>query len=260
MPPVSGIPTDEAGWKALIRSGQPPGWRLLAEASGGKVWKREGVLAAIVPATPERSLFNSVFYRHPSAILNQLDQVTAAYEDAGIRAWTVWVPKGHRGVTAALERAGHKLDAEPRDMAMALSELREPDTDPELEVTEREDYEAMARINEVAYGYPEGEFAVVAQTKVPGMRIYFGRLDGADACTLAIGPYRSDAIVAWVAVLPEARGRGIAGSVLSQALIDAREAGLETTTLQATRLGYPVYARLGFRDYDTVQMWELRKD
>jgi GNAT superfamily N-acetyltransferase len=257
---MSAIPTDDAGWRKLIRSGQPPGWRMLAEASGGEVWKGESVLAAIVPATPERSLFNSVFYRNPSAILNQLDRVAAAYEEAGIRAWTVWVPKAHRGVAKALERAGHKLDAEPRDMAMALSDLREHEPDPELEIVEREDYEAMARINEVAYGYPEGEFAVVAQTKIPGMRLYFGRLDGADACTLAIGPYRSDAIVAWVAVLPEARGRGLSGKVLSRALVDAREAGLKTTTLQATKLGYPVYAKLGYRDYDTVQMWELRKE
>jgi GNAT superfamily N-acetyltransferase len=256
---MSGIPTDDAGWRVLIRAGQPPGWRILAEASGGEVWKREGVLAAIVPVTPERSLFNSVFYRHPSAILNQLDRVAAVYEEAGIRAWTVWVPQAHRGVAAALERAGHKLDAEPRDMAMALSELREPEPDSELEITEREDYEALARINEVAYGFPEGEFDVVAKTKVPGMRLYFGRLDGADACTLAIGPYRSDAIVAWVATLPEARGRGISGRVLARALVDAREAGLETTTLQATKLGYPVYAKLGYREYDTVQMWERRK-
>jgi GNAT superfamily N-acetyltransferase len=255
---MSGTPKDEVGWRDLIRSGQPPGWRVLAEASGGRVWKREGVLAAIVPATPERSLFNSVFYRHPSAIINQLDQVAAVYEEAGIKAWTVWVPKAHRAVAATLERSGHKLDAEPRDMGMALGELREPDPDPELEITEREDYEAMARINEVAYGYPEGEFEVVAQTKMPEMRLYFGRLDGEDACTLAIAPYRSDAIVAWVATLPEARGRGISGRVLSRALLNAQEAGLETSTLQATKLGYPVYAKLGYRDYDTVQMWERR--
>jgi GNAT superfamily N-acetyltransferase len=255
---MSGIPTDEPGWRKLIRSGQPPGWAFLAEASGGSVWKQEHVLAAVFPATPERSLFNSVFYRHPSAILNQIDQVAAVYEEAGVRAWTVWVPQGDRGVAAALERAGHKLDATPRDMAMALTDLVEPEPDPDLEIVEREDYETMARINEVAYGYPEGEFDVVARAKVPGMRLYFGRLDGEDVCTLAIGPYRSDAIVAWVATLPEARGRGISGRVLSHALRDAREAGLETTTLQATKLGEPVYAKLGYRVYDTIQMWERR--
>jgi GNAT superfamily N-acetyltransferase len=253
------IPKDDAGWKHLIRSGQPPGWRLIAEATGGSVWKQDGVLAAIVPATPERSVFNSVFYRQGERLLAHLDEIAAAYEAAGVRAWTVWVPEADTGVAEALEAAGHKFDAEPHDMAMALTELRRPQPDPELEIVERDDYEALARINEVAYGYPEGEFAVVAETEMPGMRIYFGELEGEPVCTLGIAPYRSDAIVVWVATLPEGRGRGMSGRVLARALDDAREAGLETTTLQATKLGLPVYAKLGYRDFGRVEMWERRQ-
>lgn len=253
------IPTDEAGWKQLIRSGQSPGWRLIAEATGGSVWHQDGVLAAIVPATPDRSVFNSVFYRRGESLLEHLDEIAVAYDDAGVRAWTVWVPENDKLVADALEAAGHELDAEPRDMAMALGDLRTPDPDPELEIVEREDYEALARINEVAYGYPEGEFGVVEATKVPGLRTYFGKLDGKPMCVIAIAPFRSDAIVVWVAVLPEARGRGISGRVLARGLEDAREAGLQTTTLQSTQLGYPVYEKLGYRDFGTVQMWERRK-
>ena len=253
------MPADDAGWKQLIRSGQPPGWRLLAEASGGRVWKRDGVLAAIMPASPERSIFNSVFYRRGEGLLDHLDAIGAAYEEAGVRAWTVWVPEADTAVAEALEAAGHKLDAEPRDMGMALSELRTPEPDPELEIVERDDYAALARINEIAYGYPEGEFGIVAGTEVPGMRIYFGALEGEKVCTLGIAPLRSDAIVTWVATLPEARGRGISGRVLAHALAEARDAGLETTTLQATKLGYPVYAKLGYRDFGSMQMWERRK-
>jgi hypothetical protein len=51
----------------------------------------------------------------------------------------------------------------------------------------------------------------------------------------------------------------MSGKVLAKALGDAREAGLETTTLQATKLGHPVYSKLGYRDYGTVQMWERRR-
>jgi GNAT superfamily N-acetyltransferase len=253
------IPGDDAGWKQLIRSGQPPGWRLIAQATGGTVWQQDGVLAAIVPATPDRSVFNSVFYRRGESLLEQLDDIAAAYDHAGVRAWTVWVPEDDRLVADSLEAAGHELDAEPRDMAMALDDLRTPDPDPELEIVEREDYEALARLNETAYGYPEGEFAVVEATKIPGLRTYFGKLDGKAVCVVGIAPYRSDAIVVWVAVLPEARGRGISGRVLARGLEDAREAGLETTTLQATQLGFPVYEKLGYRDYGIVQMWERRK-
>ena len=50
-----------------------------------------------------------------------------------------------------------------------------------------------------------------------------------------------------VAVVPEARGRGITGKLLGHALADAAERGSETSTLIATPLGYPVYERAGFR-------------
>lgn len=253
-----GAPVDESGWRRLIRAGQPPSWRALAEGSGGSVWNRDGVLAAIVPMAPERSVFNSVFYREGDALLRSLDEIAAAYAAAGVRAWTVWVPEEDVETAAALERAGHVDDAQPRDMAMALSELREPRPDPELTLVERTDYAAMTAINEIAYGYPPGEFAAVERAVVPSMRIYFARSDGEDVATLAVSALGADAIVAWVATLPEARGRGVSGRLLAHALRDARDAGLETTTLQATKLGAPVYLRLGYRDYGAVHMWERR--
>jgi GNAT superfamily N-acetyltransferase len=256
---MSPIPTDDAGWRDLARAGQPPTWKLLAEGSGGRVVEREDVLAAIVPGAPNRSVFNSVFYRHAPGLVTQLDVIAAEYEEAGVNAWTVWVPEEQRGVEARLERKGHKFDAEPRDMAMALTELREPEPDPELGIREKEDYAEMARINEIAYGYPPGDFSAVADARMPGLRIYFAELDGETVATLAIWPHHSDAVVIWVAAVPEARGRGISGRLLAHALRDARDAGLETTTLQATKLGLPVYEKLGYRDFGVQEMWERRK-
>lgn len=228
--------------------------------SGGRVWEDGDVQAAIVPAAPGRSVFNSVFYSDGARLLAALDQIAAVYERAGVRAWTVWVPEADVATAAALERAGHKLDAEPREMGMELSRLRrpEPGPDPELELSEREDYAAMAALNETAYSYPAGDFRAVAESRMPGMRIYFASLAGEDVATLAVWPHRSDAVVIWVATAPRARGRGVSTRLLARALADAREAGLETTTLQATKLGRPVYERLGYRDFGVMQMWERR--
>ena len=50
-----------------------------------------------------------------------------------------------------------------------------------------------------------------------------------------------------VAVVPEARGRGITGKLLGRALADAAERGNRTSTLIATKMGYPVYERAGYR-------------
>lgn len=258
--PTAKTPGDDAAWRELNRDGMAPCWRAMALGCGGSVWEEDGVLAAIIPAAPHRSVFNSVFYRDPAKLLGSLGEIAAAYESAGIDAWTVWVPEADTEVAAALESAGHHLDATPRYMGMALSELRPPQRLDALEISERDDRDALARINEIAYGYPPGDFAAVAAAPMPGMRIYFGALGGEEVGTLAVWPHRSDAIAIWVATLPEARGRGIAGRMLAHALANAREQGLATTTLQSTKLGAPVYERLGYRDFGAAQMWERRRD
>src|ERR687898_68436 len=68
-----------------------------------------------------------------------------------------------------------------------------------------------------------------------------------------------DAEIAWVATLPEARGRGISKQLMARAIIAAGERGRLTTTLVATKLGRPVYERIGYRDFGAIQMWERRK-
>ena len=84
------------------------------------------------------------------------------------------------------------------------------------------------------------------------------RLDGRAAGCLLIIDHDGNADVEMVAVVPEARGHGIAGKLLAHALADAAERGLETSTLLATRLGRPVYERLGYREFGTLHMWERK--
>ena len=77
--------------------------------------------------------------------------------------------------------------------------------------------------------------------------------------TLAIWPRDSDAVVIWVATRARGSRPRCLPRLLAHALAAAREAGLETTTLQATKLGAPVYARLGYRDFGAMHMWERRR-
>jgi GNAT superfamily N-acetyltransferase len=253
-----GLPRDEAGWLRLVREGMPPFWRLLAEATGGRVWERGGITASIVPQSPQRSFFNSVLYRQPEELIGVIDELATVYDEAGVNAWTVWVPEADREVADVLKAAGHHLDATPRAMAMPIADLRPPQPDSELEIREAAEYELISRINEVAYGFAPGEFPVM-QGKPPGLRTYLGSVDGETVgCTGAFA-HDGDCEIVYVAVLPEGRGRGISGRLMARALADAAESGLETTTLQATKLGYPVYERLGYRDLGELQMWERRR-
>lgn len=59
--------------------------------------------------------------------------------------------------------------------------------------------------------------------------------------------------VDWVAVLPQARGRGYGGAVTSAALAVAPEL---PAMLISSDDGHPVYRRLGFWDLFRATMWE----
>jgi GNAT superfamily N-acetyltransferase len=251
------VPTDPAAWLQLVRDSMPPFWRVLAEGTGGGVWESHGVSAAIVPGSPKRSFFNSVLYADPAPLIDSIDGLAAAYADAGIEAWTVWVPEGDTEVAEALKAAGHRLDATPRAMAARLGELTPPAPDPDLEIREAPDYELVSSLNEVAYGFAPGEFPVMRGVP-PALRTYLGSIDGETVGCAGSFAHGSDCEIVFVAVLPEGRGRGISGRLMARALADAAEQGLETTTLQATKLGYPVYEKLGYRDLGELQMWERR--
>src|SRR4051812_44777168 len=233
---------------------------LAADSPGGFVVEPAGgVTACVSPARPERSIVNSVVYDDPAALVASLPALRVAYEDAGIHAWTVWMRPGHESVAAALGEAGHRLDATPRLMAasieaMDLEQQTELDLDPEPSLAD------AAHLNDAAYGIPpEGSFdAVLRDPLGPGWHLYVAREGGRPAACLFTRVHDADCWIGLVATAPEARGRGLASELLRVALRDARDAGASTTSLEATKLGRGVYARIGFRDLAELQMWERR--
>lgn len=235
-------------------------WRAVAEGSAGaRVVEAERVMAALVPALPERSVFNSVLYERPESLANARDELARAYDEAGIRAWTVWVPEDDRASAELLAAAGHVLDATPRAMVLDLSDLTAPDPG-DLEWTGQGSLDELKRINDAAYGDEPGTFDKgIGNPPKGAWRTYTARLDGQPASVLATIDFDGDCGIWWVATLPQAQGRGLAGRLLHVALAEARERGMETSTLQATKLGRPVYARLGYEDIGELQMWELRR-
>jgi GNAT superfamily N-acetyltransferase len=231
---------------------------IAASSPGSRLLERDGVTAAIVPATPDRSVCNGVVYDHGRSLAGALDELARAYEEAGVRAWTVWVPGRDRDTAAILERAGHLLDATPAAMAMDLERFDAPEP-AGVEIDDAPLASEVARLNDAAYGY-DGDFERALERFPGSVRCYVAREDGtAVACAVA-ELHEGDCGIGWVATVPEARGRGLASALMTRALLDARQAGCTTTSLQATRAGEPVYLRLGYRDLGRLQMWERRRE
>lgn len=215
--------------------------------------ERDGVGALVTPQVPNRSIVNCVIYQRGADLERAYDWLEDYY--SGVDAWTVWVPETDRATAALLESHGHVLDADPAMMAL---DLRGFAPSPSLPDWRRASVEELAAINDAAYPWRDGslERALLGSAyDADDFRLYITE----DACVVGISEIDGDAGVFFVATLPEARGRGLAGGLLAAALVEARARGCDVSTLQATKLGEPVYARLGYERLGAIEMWEKRQ-
>src|SRR4051812_1420840 len=110
----------------LLRRMWPSMWAAFGavpEHSGGRMESFDGVRACVVPAVPERSVFNSVLYADAESLERAYEQVASIYDDEGIDAWTVWTHPGDERAEAVLEGRGHVLDAQPAAMGLELVDV-----------------------------------------------------------------------------------------------------------------------------------------
>jgi GNAT superfamily N-acetyltransferase len=153
--------------------------------------------------------------------------------------------------TARLEAAGYHPAG--RMPGMILAPIRAPDGAPdELAIREVESADDLALFQETAFagfGLPPGlgaRFLTEALAETPGVRLYLGRVGGEPVCTSALIATEGVAGIYWVATLPERRGKGFGEAITWAAVRGGVERGCSVASLQASELGRPVYARMGF--------------
>lgn len=214
-------------------------------------------------------MFNWVIAEQPRQLFAVYDELAQRYAAAGVRAWTVWADEHDQLTADWVRNHGHTLDAKPRAMAADIATLSLPSPGG-LAWQATADVRMVAAINDQAYDFPPPAFtAALVRSADPRWRAYLaygdeedvgadGRREGAIACVLCFESVEGDCGVTGVATLPAARGTGTASRLLAVALREAAERGAQTTTLQATSKGAPVYARLGYRDLGAMIMWEHR--
>lgn len=233
-----------------------------SSAPGSRVLELDGVSAAIVPATPKRSIINSVAYDKPESLAAALPELTVAYEDAGIEAWLVWTPEIDAGVVDLLAGGGHRLDGAPLAMMLDLRSW-EPRELGDLDWDDRASVEEVGGINDLAYGLepPDGLTPAMRQPS-PSIesRLYRARVDGEVVCVLGTIDHPSSVGVYFVGTKPAHRGKGLAARLMAAALIEARDRGASVSSLQASKLGFPVYERLGYAPHFGIHLYERKRE
>lgn len=258
---VAGVKYSDAELERRVRAGLSAEIELFGSSSpSARVIRRGGVIASVSPATPERSLFNSVYADDPDDLPALLDELEATYAEAGVCAWTVWLPAGHRVGSGPLTERGHALDGAPRSMGVALADFKPPmrEIPAGIEFRPARGLAEIGAVNDGAYGL-DGDWgtALIGEPSVEVRWLVAADGDRAIACAGAIDT-GDDACVSGVATLPERRGEGLASLLIAALLSAAAERGIGTATLQASAAGAPVYERLGFRDVGNTEMWEKR--
>jgi GNAT superfamily N-acetyltransferase len=152
-------------------------------------------------------------------------------------------------------------------MAIDLLEMKENGRQPDnfniIEVDDNETLKTWCNVTRTGFGIPEGAenrlfewFSKDAELKQP-VKFYLGILDGKPAATSIVYFGAGVAGIYFVATLPEARNMGIGFAITKKPLDAAREMGYRAGTLQASKMGEPVYKRMGFKEYCRVSSYML---
>lgn len=222
-------------------------------APGAELLNTDRFVASSVPGVPS-SLINAATPIDREALAPHLDEIEGFY--AAIPKWGAWIDPGATEDVAPLVRRGLVLDSSPVLMAAELDAIGEQGDAARVERVKMHD---VGAVNDAAYGYPKPVIApTLAAFSADGLHAYGIRIGQELASVALLIDADTDSFVTMVATVPHRRGRRLASTLLRHALREAMERGQRTTSLQASKLGQGIYARLGYRPLGEVHLYEKR--
>lgn len=170
-----------------------------------------------------------------------------------------------------LQRHGLTHGEDEPAMGVALAHL--PSALPELEgvtierVRDRATMELWARASCAGFEMPDSiaEPLVAASSRDDlgddaGRAYYLAWLHGEPVATSALAPQAGVAGIFAVSTVTASRRRGIGAAVTLAALLDGRDRGFHIGVLQASEMGYSVYASLGFTEQFRYHVYTWRPE
>ncbi|HWD39920.1 MAG TPA: GNAT family N-acetyltransferase [Fimbriimonas sp.] len=92
------------------------------------------------------------------------------------------------------------------------------------------------------------------------MRNFIAYLNGEPVATSSLIVAGGEAGIYCVGTAPEARRQGIGAAVTLKAMAAAKEMGFGIIGLQSSKMGLPVYQRLGFREYGRIKHYVFNEE
>ena len=242
--------SDEVG---LAEDNYLAAWRLLASGDfGGTVVETDDLLFTCAPVPVQ--YFNIAFVKPHVDPGGCIDTVTSFFADRGTPFTFRF--RSDAGFTPdhALESAGLALDGSSPLMVAASADIGDVG-DYEIAQVDESSWHAHVSTMAAGFGMPLDLVESVMPAALATSRDYAGfnaYLDGTVVSTSAL--IVSDGVAGvYNVATPEAyRGRGFGGATTRAAIAEGLRRGCAYTTLQASEMGYSLYAEMGYR---TVVQW-----
>lgn len=257
---------------AAIEENEVAYWLYRARHSGWEIQERPGL--TWFRSGLYNSNANAVLRTHlaPDEAEAAIDEVMREIPGRGLpMVW--WSGPGRRplDLDARLLRRGFVTPGFDPGMAVELVALREDQPAPEgLRIERVRDDAALAdwlrafRLgNEEdpnAPAIPRSRLGPTTYEDDDPFSFYLARLNGEPVAASQMVLGAGVAGLYCVATAPAVRRQGIGAAVTLAPLLAARKLGYRYGVLGATDLGYPVYQRLGFREYCKLTMYVWRMD
>ncbi len=134
-------------------------------------------------------------------------------------------------------------------------------------VKEKEEIATLVTTGTAGFGAPSGSMGLledatsvfVQNTSYRGA-CYLGYFDGQPVGTSLRIVSGRIAGVYFVSVIPQFRRRGFGEALARRAALDGRTEGCGVAYLQASKMGFPIYLRMGFRTITEYQLWSQPTD
>jgi GNAT superfamily N-acetyltransferase len=200
---------------------------------------------------PEKA-FNCAFLKRPGDGVAAAIEATERYFEGVDLPFSILCRSDHAGPCSdALEAAGYTRGEEIP--VMVLDPIPDGGRAIEgLEVTCVEGPDDLATFQKTAFqgfGLPEqaGHLFLTEQLHgLPNVQLYLGRIEGEGVCTSLVFVAGTVASIYWVATHEGHRSRGLGEAITWAAVAAGRDLGCRLAVLQASTMGAPVYARMGF--------------
>jgi GNAT superfamily N-acetyltransferase len=199
----------------------------------------------------------------PEAVNGLLDMLTAKARKRKINlhCWTTQ-NTAPSNMGEYLTAHGFMTQGGSTGMAIDLLNLNEKNDAPPgfniIEVKDNKTLKTWCQVAGTGFSIPEQAISTIIEwltleikIKQP-MKFYLGLLDGKPVATSQYYLGCGVAGIYFVATLPEARNKGIGFSITQKPLLEAKKLGYRVGILQASKMGYPVYLKLGFKEYSKI--------